>query len=189
MTDPGEGETVGDGEGVTVGDGVVVGGVGSGVGGGGVGSGVGSGTTIVRSPGRVAWIRYPATPVPELSRWPSGPETITVEPDSSAPSARASGPTTTRVGPDPSSTSTANPSARASAAPSTVPRTRTREPSSASVTSPVARSIASGSDSSGPAAIAASLVLNVRCEYRLAIVPVIVTVVPAGQMATALASR
>src|SRR5262245_57442507 len=64
-----EGAIVGDGVAVAVGSGVdIAEGVGSGVGeGSGVGLGVGSGRTL-NSPGSVACSRYPARPVPLLSR-------------------------------------------------------------------------------------------------------------------------
>jgi hypothetical protein len=119
--DVGDGDVVGVAVGaivglaVGVGDAVGVGtalpvGVGTAVGAGvAVGVGVAGGTTST-SPGTVACTRYPAEPVPELSRWPRGPVTTTTEPDATVMPAMASGPRTARTGPDPSSTVMPRPS-------------------------------------------------------------------------------
>src|SRR3954468_4658574 len=96
------GLAVGVGDGVGVGTALPVG-VGTGVEAGvAVGVGVAGGITST-SPGTVACTRYPAEPVPELSRWPRGPVTTTTERDATVSPATASGPRTARTGPDPSS--------------------------------------------------------------------------------------
>ena len=55
------------------------------------------------SPARVAWMRYPAVPVPELSRCPSGPLIVATIPDARVAPSAATGPMTARTGPEPSS--------------------------------------------------------------------------------------
>ena len=190
----GTGVGVGDGDIEGVGEGLSVA-VGTGVGdtvadgvGTGVGDGVAAGVTS-SSPGRVAWTRYPAIPVPELSRCPSGPTTTTLEPETSARPAAASGPMTARTGPDPSSTVIPRPSDSWSGEAVTVPAMRIREPSADSVAEPVGISMGSGMapDPSETSAVSASR--SVRCENRLSSVPVAVTVEPAGQSPMTAASR
>ena len=77
-----------------------------------------------RRRGRPARARRPGSrgrgsrrPVPELSRWPSGPVTVASIPAAGVRPARASGPMTARTGPEPSSTVRPRPSARSSGDP------------------------------------------------------------------------
>ena len=185
----GVGAGVGDDPGPGLADGAgVAGGVGFGL---GVGTGVGLGTGFVKSssPARVAWIRYPPVPVPELSRCPSGPTTVAVIPLAIVRPARASGPRTARTWPEPSSSVTAKPSASWSGDPVTTPVAVMREPSSASPTCPVWRRIGAGSPASDDPIRAASAIRSVRCAYRLATSPSTTTRVPAGQDPATSASR
>ena len=133
--------------------------------------GVGVARTTSSSPGSVAWIRYPAVPVPELSRWPSGPATATVIPDVSVRPPSAAGPTTTRISPDPSSTVMPVPSDRLSGESAMTPWTWTRTPSSGSPAATACTSRAVGSASFEPIAMAASATRTMRCENRLSRVP------------------
>ena len=127
----------GDGLGATVGSSVGVG-LGS-----GVGVGVGAGRTA-SSPASVAWTRYPAAPVPVLSRCPRGPTAATWSPVPGLAPPSASGPTITRTGPDPSSRNSPSPSAICAGASTTVPVIAIRRPSMGSVAPPVATAAASG---------------------------------------------
>jgi hypothetical protein len=127
--------------------------------------------------------------VPELSRCPSGPETVACRPDAIVWPASASTPTTALTGPDPSSTVMPSPSVSESGAPTTVPDTVTRLPSRGSPASPVEADSAAGRPKLVPRSMAASASRSVRCENRLEIDPRATTVVPAGQSATTAASR
>ena len=180
------------GVGVAVGIGVAVG-VGTTVGvavavGAGVGLGVGAGATS-SSPARVAWMRYPAVPVPELSRCPNGPLIVATIPDARVSPSAADGPTTARTVPEPSSRVTPRPSVSWSSAPMIVPVTRTRWPSDGSPTDPIASATAVGRSETGPPTRADSEMRNVRWEKRLETEPSTVTVVPAGHEPVTGASR
>ena len=124
----GVGVGVGDGPGDSLGLGVGV----------GVGGwlGVGAGLAL-NSPLDVAWSRYPAAPVPLLSRWPSGPMAVTTSPVPTWAPASAAGATTIRSGPLPSSIVTPRPSASSDGAEVTTPVTASRTPSSGSTAAPV----------------------------------------------------
>ena len=124
----GAGVGIGDGPGDSLGLGVGVG-----VGGG---LGVGAGLAL-NSPLDVAWSRYPAAPVPLLSRWPSGPTAVTESPVPTWAPASAAGATTIRSGPVPSSIVTPRPSASSDGAAVTTPVTARRSPSSGSTAAPV----------------------------------------------------
>jgi hypothetical protein len=139
---------VGDAVGVAVAVGVGVAvGVDVGVGvGEGVAVGVGVGCATTSSPGRVAWSRYPAVPVPLLSRWPSGPTAVTTSPVWTVAPANAAAEATIRSPPEPSSTLMPRPSVSALGASVTVPSTRSRRPSSGSAAPPVVEPRGSGRD-------------------------------------------
>ena len=158
-------------------------GVGAGVGVGGVGG------ATSRSVAMVTYRRYPVAPVPELSRWPSGPVARTVDPAARLRPPSASGVTTIRTGPVPSSTETAVPSASASVPPTTSPSTEMRRPSTASVAAPVPISSAPAWPTGSSAARSASASRRVRWSYRLASVPVIRTRVAGATGWSATASR
>ena len=115
----------------------------------GVGLGVGAGASS-SSPARVAWIRYPAVPVPELSRCPSGPLIVATIPDARVSPSAAAGPMTARTVPEPSSRVTPRPSVSWSGAPMIVPLTRTRRPSNGSPAAPVSIATAAGRSETGP---------------------------------------
>lgn len=183
------GEAVGPGVGAGDGDGAAVGaGVAEGVG-VGVAVGDGDGDASSSSPASVAWIRYPVEPVPELSRWPSGPVTLATIPASMLEPAAASVPMIARTGPDPSSIVMPSPSLSSSGAPEIVPVTRIRIPSSGSPAAPVTTGGAAGKPAAGPIPIDASATRSVRCAYRLSSDPSTTIVVPAGHEPATGASR
>src|SRR4051794_26270714 len=128
-------------------------------------------------------------PVPELSRWPSGPATLTWTPVLIMRSARASGPMMVRSGPLPSSTVTPRPSVSWSGDAVTVPLTETRRPSSVSPAAPVSIGSAGGSETSDPRMRSDSEIRSVRWPNRLATSPSTLTAEPAGHDPTTMASR
>jgi hypothetical protein len=169
---------VGFGDGVAV-DVAVEDGVAVGVG-DGVAVGVGVGWATSSSPGSVAWSRYPAVPVPLLSRWPRGPTAVTTSPVWTVAPASEFAVATIRRPPEPSSTVMPRPSASALGASATVPSTRSRRPSSGSPAPPVVEPRGSGRLAAASCTTAVDVVFSVLRLKYVPRVPVAVRVVPAG---------
>jgi hypothetical protein len=146
----------------------------------GVDVGLGAGTATSSSPPSVAWIRYPAAPVPVLSRWPNGPRAVTRSPVRGMAVPSASEPAMILTGPVPSSTVTPSPSASSPGASTTVPVTSTRSPSSGSEAAPVEIASGSGSVPVPSTRTADGATRIVRSPYRVSRDPPRRTTVPAG---------